>query len=151
MRRANRFRKNSILIGLSAALLSAVPLLGQGYLSPLESNKKVVFDFYRLVVEPRNADLIELYVAADFVEHDPIDQKGSDAVVKMLKTLGRAASDDVGATLRNPPAFIMAQGDLVVWFFPQSPAKAGEPFQLEVYRVKDRKIVEHWKGAAKAP
>ncbi len=134
-----------------AVLMAAVPLLGQGYLSALESNKKVVFDFYRLVVEPRNADLIELYVSPDFVDHDPSDQKGTEVVGKMLKALGPAASDDISATLQKPPAFITAQGDLVIWLFPQNPPKAAEPFVLEIYRVKDRKIVEHWKGAAKTP
>ena len=33
-------------------LCSLAPAFGQGYLSPLEANKKVVFDFYRLVFEP---------------------------------------------------------------------------------------------------
>jgi predicted SnoaL-like aldol condensation-catalyzing enzyme len=97
-----------------------VCLFGQGYLSPLESNKKVVFDFYRLVVEPRNADLVELYVSPDFVDHDPAEQKGPDSITKMLKAMGPAASDDIISTLRNPPAYIMAEGDLVTWLFQQS-------------------------------
>jgi predicted SnoaL-like aldol condensation-catalyzing enzyme len=134
-----------------AVMLITVPLLGQGYLSALESNKKVVFDFYRLVVEPRNADLIELYVSPDFVDHDPSDQKGSEGAAKRIKALGPAPSEDVGATLRNPPVFVVAQSDLVIWFFPQNPPKSAEPFVLEIYRVKDRKIVEHWRGSAKAP
>lgn len=132
-------------------MLASIPLLGQGYLSTIESNKKVVFDFYRLVVEPGNTDLIELYVAPDFLDHDPSDQKGSQGLAKRIKDMGPAASDDVGPTLRNAPAFIMAQGDLVIWFFPQTTPKAAEPFVLEVFRVKERKIVEHWRGLAKIP
>jgi len=150
MRNTNQFRGSLILLGIVIAMAVTIPLFGQGYLSALESNKKVVFDFYRLVVEPRNPDLVELYVAPDFLDHDPPDKRGSDGVVTMLKTLGPAASDDIGATLRTPPVFIMAQGDLVIWFWPSAP-KSTEQFVLDVYRVKDRKIVEHWKGAAKKP
>ena len=137
--------------------LIAGPAFAQGYLSAIESNKKVVFDYYRLVVEPRNADLVELYVAEDSIDHDSSEKTGRDAVVKMLKALGAPPSDDVGATLRNPPAFVMAEGDLVTYMFrqtvpdPQEKSKMVERFSLEVYRIKDRKIVEHWKGVANVP
>ena len=142
-------------LGLILPFLAA-PVLAQGYLTPVESNKKVVFDFYRLVVEPRNADLVEVYFADTFVEHDG-DLKGTDGVVKMLKALGPAASEDVGPGLKNPPAFIMAEGDLVTWLFkqnvpdPKDKSKTVERFSLEVYRIKDRKIAEHWKGTANLP
>ena len=144
-------------LALILPLLAVVPVYAQGYLSAVESNKKVVFDFYRLVVEPRNPDLIEVYVAENFADHDPTDQKGTDSVVKMLKAMGPAASDEVGPALRNPPAFIMAEGDLVTWLFkqnvpdPKDKSKTVERFSLEVYRIKDRKIAEHWKGTANLP
>jgi len=101
--------------------------------------------------------LVDLYVADDFLEHDPTDQKGTASVVKILKALAPAASDDVGSTLRNPPVFIVAEGDLVTWLFKQvvtdskDKSKTAERFSLEVYRIKDRKIIEHWKGAASVP
>ncbi len=152
-----RLSRSTGRAAIAWAMLAAAPLFGQGYLSAIESNKKVVFDFYRLVVEPRNADLIELYVAPDFVDHDAADQKGADGVAKMLKSLGPAASDDISSTLRNPPAYIVAQGDLVTWLFkenvpdPKDKSKTVERFLMEAYRIKDRKIVEHWKGVAAAP
>lgn len=128
-------------------LLAVVPLFAQGYLSPLEANKKVVFDFYRLVVEPRNLDLAGQFVAADYIEHDPQEQKGLESLLKTIKAMGPPPSEDIGSTLRNPPAFIMAEGDLVTYIFKDK----GEAFSLDVYRIKDRKIVEHWKGLARVP
>ena len=97
--------------------LAGSSLFAQGYLSPLESNKKVVFDFYRLVFEPRNADLASQYLAEDFIEHNPRFQSGRDNFVKMLKSMPAPASDDIGDTLRNPPAMIVAEGDLVTYIF----------------------------------
>ena len=142
------FTKNCMSwMPLALPLLAAVPVLAQGYLSPLEANKKVVFDFYRLVVEPRNLDLAGQFVAADYIEHDPQEQKGLESLLKTIKAMGPPPSDDIGSTLRNPPAFIMAEGDLVTYIFKDK----SDAFSLDVYRLKDRKIVEHWKGLARVP
>ena len=145
------------MIRIAFALTVSMPLAGQGYLNVLEVNKKVVFDFYRLVIEPRNPDLAEIYVAADFLDHDPVDQKGTESVARLVAGPGPASSGDIGSTLRNPPAFIMAEGDQVTWVFKQNlpdsknSSMRTEQLVLEIYRIRDRKIVERWKGVAKLP
>jgi predicted SnoaL-like aldol condensation-catalyzing enzyme len=137
--------------------LVSLPISAQGYLSAVETNKKVVFDFYRLIVEPRNTDLAEVYLAQDFVDHDAIDRKGIEYFTKVLKEMTPAATDEVGPSLLNPPTFIMAQANLVTWLFkqnvsdPKDKSKTVERFLLEVYRIKDRKIAEHWKGTTSLP
>ena len=135
--------------------IAASSLFAQGYLSPLESNKKVVFDFYRLVFEPRNADLVPQYIAENFIEHNPRFESGRDNFVKTLKALPPATSDDIGDTLRDPPALIVAEGDLVTYIFkrnrpdPKDKTKTYETFWFDTFRIKDRKIVEHWDGATR--
>jgi predicted SnoaL-like aldol condensation-catalyzing enzyme len=137
------------------ALLSASAAFAQGYLSPLEVNKKVVFDFYRLVFEPRNADLVEQFVAENFVEHNPRLPSSRDNFVKFLKTLSKPKSEDIGPELQDPPTLITAEGDLVTYIFkrstpdPQDKSKTYERFTFDTFRIKDRKIIEHWDGAAK--
>ena len=124
----------------------------QGYLSGPALNKKIVTDFYRLVFEPRNPDLIEQYVAPDFVEHNPRIEGGRDGLVKFMKTLPPPASDDIGAEMKNPPAYIVAEGDLVTFIFkqntpdPKDKAKTYERFTFDLFRIKNGKIVEHWDG-----
>ena len=131
------------------------PAFGQGYLSALETNKKVVFDFYRLVFEPRNADLAEIYVAEDMIEHNPRMQNGRAELVKFIQSLPKPASDEVGATLKNPPALITAEGDLVTYVVkqvvadPKDKSKTYERFSFDTFRVKGGKIVEHWDGASR--
>ena len=39
-----------------------LPVFDQGYLRAVENNKKMVLDFYRPIVEPRNPDLVEVYL-----------------------------------------------------------------------------------------
>jgi len=105
--------------GFLLLCLAIIAAFAQGYRSPLESNKKVVADFYWLVFEPRNSDLLEQFVAEDFVEHSPGLPNGRDNLAKLIKSLPAPPNDDVGPTLRNPPALIAAEGDLVTYIFRQ--------------------------------
>ncbi len=121
-------------------------------MSGIALNKKIVTDFYRLVFEPRNADLIEQYVAPDFVEHNPLIEGGRDGLVKFLKMLPPPASDDIGPDMKNPPAHIVAEGDLVTFVFrqktpdPKDKTKTYDRFTFDMFRLKNGKIVEHWDG-----
>ena len=139
----------------AAAVLLAASACAQGYLSGPALNKKVVTDFYRIVFEPRNPDLIEQYIAPDFVEHNPTLTGGRDGLVKFMKGLPKPASDDVGSEMKNPPAYIVAEGDLVTFIFKrQAPdskdkSKTYEQFTFDMFRIKNGKIVEHWDGAAR--
>ena len=140
-------------IACAFAFLSGTLAFAQGYLSGPALNKKIVTDFYRLVFEPRNPDLVEQYVAPDFIEHNPMIQGGRDGLVQFLKTLPRPASDDVGPEMKNPPAYIVAEADLVTFIFkqnlpdPKDKAKSYDSFSFDMFRIRNGKIVEHWDGA----
>src|SRR5215470_2034280 len=128
---------------LGGVLLFSASGWAQGYLSGVALNKKIVTDFYRLVFEPRNPDLIEQYLSPDFVEHNPLIQGGREGLVKYMKTLPRPQSDDVGPEMKNPPAYIVAEGDLVIFAFrqptpdPKNKAKTYERFTFDMFRIKD--------------
>jgi|SRR5215469_3284285 len=134
-------------------LFGGVSATAQGYLSGVALNKKIVSDFYRLVFEPRNADLIDQYVAASFVEHNPRVEGGRNGLAKFLKALPPPANDDIGPDMKNPPAYIVAEGDLVTFLFKQTATdskdktKTYDRFSFDMFRIKDGKIVEHWDGA----
>src|SRR5712691_1762452 len=125
-------------------VLVAASACAQGYLSGPALNKKIVTDFYRLVFEPRNPDLIDQFIAPDFVEHSPLVEGGRDGLVKFLKTLPRPASDEIGAEMRTKPAYVVAEGDLVTFVFQQN-----SRFSFDLFRIKNGKIVEHWDSATR--
>jgi len=138
-----------------AGLLAGASALAQGYLSGAALNKKIVTDFYRIVFEPRNPDLVEQFIAPDFVEHNPSIEGGRDALVKFIKTLPKPANDDVGPEMKNPPAHIVAEGDLVTFIFKQSTpdpkdkTKSYDRFTFDMFRIKNGKIAEHWDSATR--
>jgi len=133
-------------------LLVPALALAQGYLSGPALNKKIVTDFYRLVFDPRNTDLIDQFVAPDFVEHNPKVQGGRDGLVRFIKTLPRPASEDIETAMRNPPAYIVAEGDLVTFIFkqaapdPKDKSRTWDRFTFDMFRIRNGKIVEHWDG-----
>jgi predicted SnoaL-like aldol condensation-catalyzing enzyme len=136
-------------------LLIASPIFGQGYLSGIALNKKIVSDFYRVVFEPRNADLIGQYIAADFIEHNPKMVGGREGLAAFLKTLPPPANDDVGSEMKDPPALVVAEADLVTFVFKRKTSNSGDKtkvydrFTFDAFRVKNGKIVEHWDGDTK--
>lgn len=136
-------------------LLIPALVQAQGYLSGAAQNKRIVTDFYRLVFEPRNPDLIEQYVAADFIEHNPSMQSGRDALAKFIKSLPHPTISDVGTEMKIPPVYAMAEGDLVTFVFkwptpdPKDKTKTYDRFTFDMFRVRDGKIVEHWDGEAR--
>jgi predicted SnoaL-like aldol condensation-catalyzing enzyme len=143
-----------------ASLIVTAPLVAQGYLTGAALNKRVVTDFYRLVFEPRNPDLLDQYIALDFVEHNPAVARGKfrgdrTALVAFIKTLPKAASDDIGSEMKSPPAYVVAEGDMVTVIFkqqvpdPKDKSKTYGRFSCDMFRIKNGKIVEHWGGAAK--
>ena len=140
---------------LLAALLVGPCAWAQGYLTGPALNKKIVTDFYRLVFEPRNTDLIEQYIAPDFVEHNPSVASGIAGLTAFIKTLPRPKDDDIGAGMKNPPAYVTAEGDLVTFIFkdkvpdPKDKSKSYERFSFDMFRIKNGKIAEHWDGEAR--
>lgn len=148
------------LLWTGACLTVPVLLLAQGYLSGTALNKKIVTDFYRLVFEPRNTDLLDQYIAPDFVEHNPAvasGRSGGDraALAAFIRTLPKPGSDDIGSEMKSPPAYIVAEGEMVTFIFkehlpdPKDKTKAYERFSFDMFRIKSGKIIEHWDGAAK--
>jgi predicted SnoaL-like aldol condensation-catalyzing enzyme len=158
MKSRGRMLLKSLLAAASLAV--TVPLLAQGYLTGTALNKKIVMDFYRVVFEPRNADLLDQYIAPDFVEHNPAVASGKSggdraALVAFIKALPKPASDDIGSEMKSPPAYIVAEGDIVTFIFkqqepdPKDKNKTYERFSFDMFRIKNGKITEHWDGAAK--
>jgi predicted SnoaL-like aldol condensation-catalyzing enzyme len=112
----------------------------------LAANKKLVFDFWREVLQAHRAERIDEYVAADFVEHDPTLPNGRAGIAERV---GRLPEQPVKPTL-DELVSIVAEGDRVVVATRRELPDLAEEGQtytttwFDLFRIDGGKIVEHW-------
>ena len=103
------------------------------------ANKKLVVDFYRTVfIEKRVVEGFERFVAPQYIQHNPLLATGREAAVKFLAP--RATRDSITDIKR-----VIAEGDLVVLHV-HSRTNLNDRGRavIDIFRVADGKIVEHW-------
>lgn len=134
----------SILVAL-AALLTGCASVDRSQVeagrpaSLTAANKKLVVDFYRTVfIEKRVVEGFERYVAPGYIQHNPQLQSGREATVKFLTS--RSTRESISDIKR-----VIAEGDLVVLHV-HSRNNLGDRGRavVDIFRVIDGRIVEHW-------
>lgn len=119
----------------------------------LAANKRLVFDAWRQIVDAGREELVDLYLAPEYIEHSAVLAGGRAGFAAYA-----AATEDqpIATALRQPLVAMVAQGDLVVLVtgreFPH-PHHAGRTYTttwFEMFRIADGFIVEHWDGALRA-
>lgn len=117
----------------------------------IEDNKQVVLDFWRVVIEARDLDQVERFLAPDLIQHNPRMTGGIEGFRELAKVYWKGESKrPVEPVLREPPELVLANDDLVLLMFrrptpePSDPAKTYDRFSFDLYRVAGGKIVEHW-------
>lgn len=118
----------------------------------LASNKRLVFDVWREIVDAGHEELAERYLAASFVEHNPNRASGLEGFKAYLSSHPDA---QVERFIRAPVVAIVAEGDLVALVTMQEhphPSRPGNTYTttwFDMFRVVDGHLVEHWDAAAK--
>lgn len=102
-----------------------------------EANKKTVATFLELAFNQRNLEeALRKYVSKDYVQHSPMIQDGA-AAIKAMADAGKMPR------LNYDVQLIAAQNDLVVVF--AKVVANGRPVAVvDIHRVRDGKLVEHW-------
>lgn len=105
-----------------------------------EKNKKMVVDFYNEVFNKHNIDIIPKYVSEDYKQHNSFVADGRKAFMDFFK-------EDF---IKNPNSSaeikrVVAEGDTVALHVHSrtNPQDKGVAI-VDIFRVKDGKIVEHW-------
>jgi predicted SnoaL-like aldol condensation-catalyzing enzyme len=142
------------VLALEAAAVAQLPVevhsrpqeLLQSDDAQLAANKKLVFDFWREVLQARHVDRAPQYLAEDYIQHNPNVATGRTAFMEFF---GPSPPVPIKETI-DDLVRIVAEGDVVVLAFRRELpdlAREGQTYTttwFDMFRIADGKIVEHW-------
>jgi predicted SnoaL-like aldol condensation-catalyzing enzyme len=112
----------------------------------LAANKKLVFDFWREVLQAHHVDKAPAYLAEGYIQHNPDTPTGRAAFMSFF---GRLPPEVVKPTI-DELVSIVAERDLVTLAFRRELPDLEHEGQtytttwFDMFRIADGKIVEHW-------
>jgi predicted SnoaL-like aldol condensation-catalyzing enzyme len=131
----------------AALLKSASPALAR--------NKKLVYDFWREILQAHHVEQGPKYMLESYIQHNPNFPTGRDGI---LNALSHAPKLEVQPTIQRPLVNIVAEGNLVVLSWvdarPIDPADKTRTYtttSFDMFRIENGKIAEHWDTAALMP
>ncbi len=119
----------------------------------LAANKRLVYDFWREVLEGGHMELADKYLTESYIQHNPNVPTGRAAFVDFFAKFTKTKPTE--PTIKAPLVAIVAEGDLVVLSFvrsntdPKDSTKKYTTTWFDMFRIEDGKIAEHWDPATK--
>jgi predicted SnoaL-like aldol condensation-catalyzing enzyme len=119
-----------------------------------EKNLNMVLNWWREVIQGRHTELAERYQAEDYIQHNPNVPTGRAAFVKLVSSMGSPV-DPMPEKLSPEPVVKGAKGDFVWLIFeheagdPQDRSKNYYFNSIDVLRIQNGKVQEHWDSAGK--
>jgi predicted SnoaL-like aldol condensation-catalyzing enzyme len=107
----------------------------------LENNKRIVREFYELAFNERKPEeAVEKYMGSYYRQHNPQAGDGAEPFIGFVHYFTQTFPD-----LHMDIKRLIAEGDLVV-VHNHGTRQAGDPGMaiVDIFRLEDGKIVEHW-------
>jgi predicted SnoaL-like aldol condensation-catalyzing enzyme len=120
----------------------------------LEKNKRVAYDFFRVVLRGFRLDQADKYMTNDYMQHNPNAETGMAGFKAYFNAIMPKELPPIPDTLPGLVA-IQAEGDYVTLSFvkeyddPSAPGKKYTTTWFDMFRIVNGKIVEHWDSATK--
>ena len=113
----------------------------------IESNKQNAIAFYRTAYLGDPTKAVEMYVGAEYTQHNPLVGDGKQAFIDYFTEMANQYPDKEIEFVRA-----VAQGDLVALHTHQTWPGDEEYVTMDFFRFDtDGKIVEHWDAIQKVP
>src|ERR1700733_12661611 len=119
----------------------------------LAQNKKIVYDFWREILEGGHIEFATKYMTESYIQHNPNIPTGRQVIIDYFTKYVKP--QPIADTIKAPLIAIVAEGDLVVLTFKQvrpDPKEKGKEYTttwFDMLRVENGKIAEHWDPDAK--
>jgi predicted SnoaL-like aldol condensation-catalyzing enzyme len=148
MRISRIMRSGACAAALFAVVAGSAPALAQNNLAPAaqmdiakeERNRAFVINFYDLVFNKHDLKAAEDMVSEGYIQHNPHFPTGRPAFIEILAQRFKQNPEEHSRIIRSA-----VDGDLV-WLHTHSVANAQDRGRaiVNIFRVADGKIVEHW-------
>ena len=113
----------------------------------LETNKKNAIAFYRMAYLGNPAKAVDLYVGAEYIQHNPLVGDGKQAFIDYFTEMAVEYPDKKIAFVRA-----VAEGDLVALHTHQTWPGDDEYVTMDFFRFDENgKICEHWDAIQQIP
>lgn len=109
------------------------------------NNKKLVAEFYQKLFGDKNLDAIDEYIVDDYIQHNPMAADGKQALKDVLKKWFVNAPKE-----KIDIQHLGADGDFV-YIHLRSKMGTKTVSVIDIFRLKDNKIVEHWDVIQEVP
>ena len=104
-------------------------------------NKEIVARFYEIVFNGHNHDKVADFLKEDYIQHNPGVRTGREGFMSFIREFHQ----------KNPPDFrlnikrMIAEGDyVVVHLHADSKSAKLQAAVVDIYRIEDGKLAEHW-------
>lgn len=113
----------------------------------LQKNKDIVVNFYNEALNNKNVDAAVGYLGTTYVQHNPFAADGVDGFRQFMTFIKEKFPQN-----RSEIKRVIAEDDLVVLHIHavREPGTLGNAI-IDIFRVKDGKIVEHWDAVQPVP
>lgn len=113
----------------------------------LEANRQNAIAFYRTAYLGDPAKAVEIYVGADYIQHNPLVGDGKQAFIDYFTEMAAHYPNKEIEFVRA-----VAEGDLVALHTHQTWPDNGEYVTMDFFRFDaDGKIIEHWDAIQEIP
>lgn len=144
-----------LFLTLSSATFAGLPVtpakdqtaLLQSADAALAANKKLVYDFTRVILSGLRLERVREFMREDYIQHNPNVDTGLQGFLDAFSKLG--GPRPIPGEIRGLVS-IQAEGDMVTLSFVTTmddPAKPGSTYTttwFDMFRIQDGKIAEHW-------
>jgi predicted SnoaL-like aldol condensation-catalyzing enzyme len=119
----------------------------------LAANKKIVYDFWREVIEAGHLDLAPQFLTETYFQHNPNVPSGRQGFIDFFSKFSKESP--IVDSVRSPLIAMVAESDLVVLVFkfelpdPKDPSKRYTTTGFDMLRIEGGKIAEHWDASTK--
>ena len=113
----------------------------------LQSNKQNAIAFYQMAYLGEPSKAVELYVGADYIQHNPLVGDGKQPFIDYFEEMARDYPDKEINFVRT-----VAEGDLVALHTHQTWPGNEQYVTMDFFRFDENgKIVEHWDSMQEVP